>query len=613
MLPYKEHRLNLFAFKAETDALFSLMLMAAIALAVQLGYFSLHLYFPSLINDLSQNSSLALFTGKVTPSLIGNMLVLILCPLLTLAILFALAFYFYQQHPIIIRKRKQAQPLTTKEAALQQDIAGYATIAGHNPVPTIELGKGIQGSNGQAFGFKRQFFLYLDGGLKIWRRTKPSYFKAIVLHELAHMANGDIWRSYFSEALWKAMWLSCAIPVGLGIIYITLEGVFTHSAAGGSLFDGWYASMQTVGWLYLQVAITLAIILAIRARLLRTREYYADWRAALWGAEVGLIGILQDNAQHKVLAERHGLYRLHPSPQQRLDNLRQPKHLFQLSRLLPFSTGFLLAFLLVGILLAIFPLLLMILEPIRQLRIDIGLNYLKEPSSYLQLSFLLVRILWFAVFFTGILALIIPMGWLVYGVLGVQVEKQMVLDALSTISPLKRQVRLLKAAALFMLGLELGFMFMPFNLFAIDGLAEFILNLILMFILTLLLYLFLLYVSTHSLQAVSKKSWFDHAKVYLVLAICFIPGLILQRVLIDSSDTPWFQVVLFVFMFWLIIATTLSIGLLIYHWLRRYFHTQQPCESCGAAHAKHALFRCHYCGTILQPALFVPADENIAP
>jgi hypothetical protein len=207
--------------------------------------------------------------------------------------------------------------------------------------------------DGQAFGLPKKPAIRLGKRLRLLLRKSPDTFFAIVLHELGHLANGDVPRTYFAQSLWVAVVALTLVPL---FLYVTIElarrilDAFTAQTA-----EVWTrlltVTIPAIILVVIQVVLVLILVAAIRASLLRTREVYADWRAALWGAEEPLTAILRRNASQEPASTRFPggqLLRLHPLPSGRLAALKDPSKLFKIPPDLPFFAGVLLSYVLVA-------------------------------------------------------------------------------------------------------------------------------------------------------------------------------------------------------------------------------------------------------------------------
>src|SRR5262249_56113988 len=65
---------------------------------------------------------------------------------------------------------------------------------------------------GLAFGLPGRRFVAISGGLatKLW--TDPGVFRAVVLHELAHLRNGDVDKTYATVAVWWSFVATALLP-----------------------------------------------------------------------------------------------------------------------------------------------------------------------------------------------------------------------------------------------------------------------------------------------------------------------------------------------------------------------------------------------------------------
>jgi Zn-dependent protease with chaperone function len=170
--------------------------------------------------------------------------------------------------------------LSQKDQAVQQAVDQLASHVGVVPVPVIEMPHGLQGTSGQAFGLGKRFSIRLDGGLRVWRRTKPDLFRAVVFHELAHIANQDVWRSYFSDALWRAILIWSLAP-----LILLIGGRFLWNSLA-SLLDGncWLTGFRLSQWPW-DISQSAMTICCGNADLETPVEFYADYKASLGGAD----------------------------------------------------------------------------------------------------------------------------------------------------------------------------------------------------------------------------------------------------------------------------------------------------------------------------------------
>ena len=89
------------------------------------------------------------------------------------------------------------------------------------------------------FGTKSRVYISVSGGLIRKFRKNIDGFKAILLHELAHVVNKDVDKTYMAAATWRSLFLTLSIPLGILLIYVlylTL-GVFYFGILAGYDMD----------------------------------------------------------------------------------------------------------------------------------------------------------------------------------------------------------------------------------------------------------------------------------------------------------------------------------------------------------------------------------------
>jgi Zn-dependent protease with chaperone function len=403
--------------------------------------------------------------------------------LLSLAVL-VLAFLIYRSHPARIQRRKKLTPFgPNRDPNFHHEIQQLCVVAGISPVPTVMMSQEIKGQNGQAFGLRHRYILGLRGGMRLALVKAPDSFRAIVLHELAHIANGDVGRTYFAQALWVAVILLALVPL---ILFFTgtailepIRGVFREGVGGFNWLQWLIVSIREFLLVILQVAITLAVVAAIRSSLLRVREIYADWRAATWGAGSHLSKIFSQARSSDRLSLWERIWGLHPMPQERQALLSDPTGLFQIKLDLPILVGLLLAIVLDSIsplggsALPIFGILLntghIMWLRLVQMTVAFGgpvLDFLVvevgHPVLINLIPFGTMFVLYFAV------------AYLVAGTLGIQIQRESVVALTTQSGGCGRYMHLLRIAVLVAAGVTIGFIVSPISVsapvvFAIGG------------------------------------------------------------------------------------------------------------------------------------------------
>ncbi len=449
--------LNPFALPSETDALFRLLVIAAWMVAIMLSLVLLLALNPEASFDgsmvqVTDPNQRAGFVREILPSTLSAVA--------TTVVLFGLAYWLYRSYPGRIRRRKQLEPLTSdKDAAFFSAINQLVQQTGLTPAPSLEVGTGL---SGLAFDYRPHPTIALDGsprGLRLQLRKSPEAVQAIVLHEAAHIANQDVERSYFAQALWTVVVPLTVIPLLAWVLITGLGSIANLAAHGQSALEPLSLMLLTAA----RAAVMLGIVGLVRAQLLRTRELYADARAASWGARRGLLRSL-GNAAAPGTRSRSSAWSLHPTARERIAAIENQRRLFRLSWVIPFVTGFLLALVMTGLVIAYLPATQLVLEPIRWLRLDLGPDQL--------LLWLAARVLYFAMAFVLLIGPVIFVGVLVHGALGVQVRRQTVSDMLNGATGIRRYVSLVGPAILVALGMEVGFIAIPLGPLAADNWTE---------------------------------------------------------------------------------------------------------------------------------------------
>jgi Zn-dependent protease with chaperone function len=447
-----QRRLNPFALPAETDSRFNLFAIAAITWVLNFAVM-LWAWLPEWVYAGSG-------TGQADDGS-GMFWFQIGMPIVTII----LAIVLYVTHPQRIARRQQLQSFDKmKDPAFAQAVEELTSVAELTKAPVIRISQ-TKRIGGQVFGLHGRYMLRLDDSLRLVLRKAPATFRAIVLHELAHIANRDVGRTYFSQALWSATISVSVIPLLLLLGYdligsrllLLLNGRITDADIQKFLQN----SLPWFLFLLFQFSIGLLLVAAIRASLLRVRETHADWRVATWGNEQSLIDILKRTASGKSvplnLKDRlhHGL-RLHPTNTERVNVLQEPQRLFIMTYDIPFFVGWLTS----TVIWSVFWLysqftdvtflgsnaLMLILE-----------SFIQNPSNNTVANFMLL--IAFVNVFLMIILVIAPfllMAYLVIQSVGIQVLHEVLHDLFFNYCDLRSYARLLLASILLIAGLYLG-------------------------------------------------------------------------------------------------------------------------------------------------------------
>lgn len=592
-------RLNLFAFPTETNALFSMLILASITLALFSGNV---IRFYSGIEDPVASVDITSQRFEISYAFLSVTCLSGVAALGTLC----LALVFYLRHPRQIRQHRNLQSLTEKDQTVQEHVKKLALQAGAD-VPTVEMPlHSLKGSDAQAFGVGKGQIIALDGGLRVLRKTKPAIFDALIRHELAHFANADIGRSYFSDALWRSIRWLLVFPFLFALTAILIEGFF-QGIFERSQLELAIAAIPSVLGLFIQWGFVLTITGMIWARLLRTREFYADWRAALWGSQNGLQEVLQEEIEKARSRARISLWKFHPDARERLDVLQHPDLLFKLSPTMLFLAGLLLSFIFAGLSFS-FAAFIVFAQNVLTLR---------DATS--GIFYWVLTGIWWGGFVVLILLVFGLTGWLVNGVLLPQIQKQAIRDLLKKQSGWRPYIKLGIPALILATGIELGFFMTPFSQLAPNDMVWFLIELfIILPVLTCLAWWYLIYIKfvASRVSATQIGSYFSvwrgrflRTASAVWVFLFFMPGLLLSRFI--DLGFPYF---LYFNLGWLIFTLLFSPLVFGATWaaMKFFFDNQSKrCPHCRnfTHHAAAAIEVCEHCGGVLGEWLFVPESS----
>lgn len=444
-------RLNPFAFPSETNQRFILFAIAAVMWVLNWARLT-----GELLMELISTGDMAI-DYRVWQAALPSAVILA-------------AIGLYLVHPTRIVRQQKLEPFDpAQDAKLQSEVELMGTVAGIAKQPHVMI-RGVPRVDGQAFGLPGNYVIRLDQGLRLLVRKAPALFRARYLHELAHIANRDIGRSYFSHALWSAtLWLAIIPYLAMAIITLigSRLGVIVDT---GTLNADFYrlltVSLPTVLFLAAQFGTGVLIAYSIRASLLRSREYAADWRVALWGAAEPLAGILGRSAAGSSTApsgRRERLtrwVRLHPSPQDRLHALQNPDQQFQLRLEIPFFVGWLTTTIALGAL-EIYPQWVVALGRVPGITMLFVERMMANTSGVLYWLLGVMGWLIFAIAVLLVFSPLIAFCMMVMGTLGLQVLREATADLYFGRVGSAGYVRLLLPALLVVLGMNLGAMTIP--------------------------------------------------------------------------------------------------------------------------------------------------------
>jgi Zn-dependent protease with chaperone function len=471
-------RLNPFAFPSETDVRFRLLIFAVLMMALNISTALPYLFVADTTNPFAAipPAPLAPPNGEINADYVhdsqiwgrqifDSTLKALALPVGLALGIFALASLIYSTHPRRILRQKNLTTLPeTKDPTFHAEVCRLARIADLPHTPAIALQPGFKSKHGQAFGLRDRYIVRLGSGLRLLLRKKPMIFRAIVLHEFAHIANRDVARTYFARAIWFAVLALAIAPLGLGMLTALLSSDSVRSLNNpNSIHRLLTINIPQLLLIGLQAGTVIVTVFIIFAGLLRVRERYADWRTVLWGAEGGLVVLLEEN-ELQTQTRKPSWLRLHPTPKERLDILRDPLHLFQIAPDLPLTVGILSAFIIGGMVAIILPLGLIVMSGGTALRgALVGPEVLAQGGSNTQPHWS-IDLLMIAptIGLVGMIVLpIAVMAYLTSSTVGVQLQRQAIADLAFASHGWNTYLKLWRSAALIALGMILGFVSTP--------------------------------------------------------------------------------------------------------------------------------------------------------
>ncbi|MET9491403.1 M56 family metallopeptidase [Nocardia sp. NPDC006630] len=231
------------------------------------------------------------------------------------------------------RRRRVVQlAAVDPDGRLHRRLAGLVAAARLTSAPrfVVDLAAGPAGA--VVFGRNGRPTVCLQGGLLAERDTDPHRFRAVVLHELAHIRNRDVTITYLTITLWRVFLVFVLTPFAVYAVF-----ALTH---GGSY---WRTDLTDHTGFLIQAAFLAALVYLARADVLRHREICADRTAVRLGADPrGWViepAELIINSPRRVLLSFLELWRTHPRWQLRRDALTDPAPLFGAPLLTSFLAG----------------------------------------------------------------------------------------------------------------------------------------------------------------------------------------------------------------------------------------------------------------------------------
>ncbi|MFC5720966.1 M48 family metalloprotease [Streptomyces gamaensis] len=237
--------------------------------------------------------------------------------------------------PVWRTRRGRVVPLAAvdEDGAVRRLVEEYAAVAGLTRVPRVVVDPAAASTGAVVFGSNRRPTVCLHGGLLTRRHTDPEGFRAVLLHELAHIRNGDVTLTYVTVAVWRAFVAVALVPALARDIRnaVTMPEIYRPVEVP--------TMVREFGFL----AFLVVLVYLARSDVLRSREIYADRAAVRWGADPHGWAVTAPepprSRRGRALAAFTEVWRTHPRWDLRRESLDDPVVLFGVQALPLLLTG----------------------------------------------------------------------------------------------------------------------------------------------------------------------------------------------------------------------------------------------------------------------------------
>ncbi len=232
------------------------------------------------------------------------------------ALVLALAALIYWVLPSWKIRHGKLVPLSADDAPeVVTSLADLCREAGLAYAPTFLWNPLNPAVSGLAFGRRGRYYVAITGGLVTQYYTDQAAFRAVILHELAHLRNADVDKTYFTVTVWWAFVIAALVPF---TVYLVGKPIVTRNWPG-------LKQVPLLGWRVFALA---ALVYLTRNAVLRAREFYADVRASRWDGADGLARVVA--ALPQPTGGWRGMLLVHPSTTMRCKVLQDTRGLFRL-------------------------------------------------------------------------------------------------------------------------------------------------------------------------------------------------------------------------------------------------------------------------------------------
>lgn len=468
---------TVFCFPSETTVSFIILIIAALFVAVNIGQ-NIERTIQVILEKPGKETSSPLFPGTQNndensnglSSQHGSILTYakpLVVPLISALLLFAVATMIFLWYPNYLKTRSNYNPIDSEKLhAFHQYVQNVSSSLLKNS-PKVLITSSLMTANAQAFGTGIKNFLKLDGGLRLLQMKSKRMFDAILHHELGHIINKDLAKTYYSVSIWYAVIGIFALPlIGL-LLVVFYQGVFLKFSVReinvGVISDILLQNLPQLLKAIAQMILLFGTVIFFRNSVLKFREYFADIRAETFGYKDELLNILSKVREKKrSVLDRIKSY--HPTSAERSSILHDPSGLFSISLAMSFFTGVLQSFIVNGL---FFPLL----------NLGLLISVLTTPgldSGNLSLTRFIIIVSLIIPFLIILFAsplLAIPVS----GSIGLQSIKRSYSNSISIGTSGIEIKDYILVPLLFILGNEIGFLLQPISNLAPDSVSKFLL------------------------------------------------------------------------------------------------------------------------------------------
>ena len=468
---------TVFCFPSETTISFIILIIAALFVAVNIGQ-NIERTIQVILEKPGEETSSPLFPGTQNndensnglSSQHGSILTYakpLVVPLISALLLFTVATMIFLRYPNYLKTRSNYNPIDSEKLHTFHQYVQNVSSSLLKKSPEVLITSSLMTANAQAFGTGIKNFLKLDGGLRLLQMKSKRMFDAILHHELGHIINKDLAKTYYSVSIWYAVIGIFALPlIGL-LLVVFYQGVFLKfSGRGinvGVISDILFENLPQLLKAFAQMILLFGTVIFFRNSVLKFREYFADIRAETFGYKDELLNILS-KVREKKRSLLDGIKSYHPTSAERISILQDPSGLFSISLAMSFFTGVLQSFIVNGL---FFPLL----------NFGLLVSVLTTPgldSGNIGLTRFIIIVSLIVPFLIILLAspmLAIPVS----GSIGLQSMKRSYANSVSNVNFGIEMKDYILVPLLFIAGNEIGYLLQPISNLAPDSVTKFLL------------------------------------------------------------------------------------------------------------------------------------------